>query len=98
MNQVRGDVLGPIVSQLDLPVDSVASGLKHFFSKLPQPLIPYKSHDALMRAVSSHGAINDGSSSGGSDRRAHQRLVSQLVSLPVPNYVTLRCLARHLNK
>ena len=79
---VKESQLGKVVLNLALPVDSVASGLKLFFSKLPQPLIPHIYHDTFMRSST--------------DLSNHKKFVAQLETLPLSNYITLKCLLSHL--
>ena len=84
--QISEEVLGHVIHKLALPVDSVASALKLFFSKLPQPLIPFAYHDSMMKA-----AINLKGNQPNS-------LLGKIETLPAHNYVTLRCLIRHLGR
>lgn len=79
------------ISDPDLDIHAVTSGLKQYFRKLPTPLITYEVYDTLLEATS----IPEGP-----DQQAHRidAIQHALRGLPRVHYDTLEYLISHLAK
>jgi Rho-type GTPase-activating protein 1/2 len=75
------------ISDPDLDIHAVTSGLKQYFRKLPVPLVTYEVYDKLLDTTTV------------SDRDARiEGMKVAVESLPAVNYATLEYLMKHLSR